>query len=77
MRHENIREEMEVVGSDGKQIGTVEQIEGDDFIKLSNKGPSAGGKHHLIPVDWVDHVDQKVHLKKSAVEAIVQWQVAA
>jgi hypothetical protein len=76
MKLEQIREEMDVVGSDGKQIGTVDQIEGGD-LKLSNKGPSAGGKHHLIPVDWVQRVDQKVHLKKSAVEAIVQWRPAA
>jgi hypothetical protein len=76
MKLEEIREEMDVVGSDGKQIGTVDHIEGDD-LKLSNKGPSAGGKHHLIPVDWVQRVDQKVHLKKSAVEAIVQWRPAA
>jgi len=76
MQHDGIREQMEVVGSDGKQIGTVDHVEGDD-LKLSSKGPSAGGKHHLIPVDWVQRVDQKVHLKKSAVEAIVQWRTAA
>jgi hypothetical protein len=76
MKFQEIREQMEVLGSDGKQIGTVDHVEGDD-LKLSNKGPSAGGKHHLIPVDWVQRVDQKVHLKKSAVEAIVQWRTAA
>ena len=76
MQREKIREQMDVLGSDGKQIGTVDQVEGDD-LKLSNKGPSAGGKHHLIPVDWVERVDEKVHLKKSAVEAIVQWRAAA
>ena len=76
MKPEQIREQMEVVGSDGKQIRTVDHVDGDD-LKLSNKGPSAGGKHHLIPVDWVQRVDQKVHLNKSAVEAIVQWRPAA
>ncbi len=34
---------------------------------------SAGGKHHLIPLDWVDHVDQSVHLEKTSQEAIVGW----
>ena len=76
MKHDEIREEMEVVGSDGKQIGTVENVEGDD-LKLSNKGPGAGGKHHLIPVAWVKRVDSRVHLTKSGVEAIVQWRLAA
>jgi len=77
MHHEHVREKMEVVGSDGKHIGTVDHMEGDDFVKLSKKGPSAGGKHHLIPVEWVERVDDKVHLNKSAVEAVAQWRTAA
>jgi len=26
--------------------------------------------HHFIPTDWVDHVDQHVHLNKPADEVI-------
>jgi hypothetical protein len=77
MNKDKIREHMEVLGSDGKHIGTVDHLEGEDKIKLTRKDPSAGGKHHFIPLDWVDHVDDKVHLNKPSVEAIVQWQTAA
>src|SRR5712691_3372794 len=51
MNKEQIREHMEVLGSDGK--------------------------HHLIPLDWVDHVDNSVHLKKTSQEAIVGWRTAS
>jgi hypothetical protein len=77
MQTDNIKEHMEVLGSDGKHIGTVDHLEGKNHIKLTRKDPSAGGKHHFIPVDWVDHVDQQVHLKKTAQEAIVNWQSTA
>jgi hypothetical protein len=74
MNKEQIREHMEVLGSDGRHIGTVDHLEGESQIKLAKKDVSAGGKHHLIPVDWVDHVDRSVHLKKTSQEAIVGWR---
>jgi hypothetical protein len=76
MNKEQIREHMEVLGSDGKHIGTVDHLEGESQIKLAKKDVSAGGKHHLIPLDWVDHVDEGVHLKKTGQEAIVGWRTA-
>ena len=74
MDHHQIHEHMEVLGSDGKHIGTVDHLEGENRIKLAKKDLSAGGKHHFIPVDWVDHVDEKVHLAKTTLEAIAQWE---
>ncbi len=74
---QNIREHMEVIGSDGKHVGTVDHLEGQNEIKLTKTDPAAEGKHHFIPVDWVDHVDEHVHLTKSSDEAIKQWRVAA
>lgn len=74
MQHNQIQEHMEVLGSDGKHIGTVDHLEGDKRIKLAKKDLSAGGKHHFIPVDWVDHVDAKVHLAKTTQEAVAQWE---
>jgi hypothetical protein len=65
----NIAEHMEVVGSDGAHVGTVDHLEGENRIKLT-RDDSADGKHHFIPVDWVDHVDNHVHLNKPADEAI-------
>jgi len=51
-------------------------MEGSDSIKLAKNGPSSGGKHHLIPVAWIDHVDQHVHLNKNANDVQAQWKAA-
>ena len=71
-----IREHMEVVGSDGKHVGIVDQLEGRERIKLSRADPKAGGRHHFIPCDWVVRVGAHVHLNKTSREAIEQWQPA-
>jgi hypothetical protein len=72
----DIKEHMEVLGSDGQHVGTVDHLDGSSQIKLT-KGDAKDGKHHLIPTDWVDHVDKHVHLKKSSQEAKSEWQAAA
>jgi hypothetical protein len=71
----DIKQHMEVMGADGQHVGTVDHLDGSN-IKLT-KGDSKDGKHHLIPSDWVDHIDQHVHLKKSAQDAKAQWKAAA
>jgi hypothetical protein len=73
---QNIREHMEVIGSDGKHVGTVDHLDGADRIKLTKSDPKSGGQHHYISTDWVDHVDAHVHLNKSCDEAMQQWQAA-
>jgi hypothetical protein len=70
---DKISEHMEVLGSDGKHVGTVDNIGGVNQIKLTKSDPAADGKHHFIPLDWVDHVDDKVHLTKTSSEAMQQW----
>ncbi|MGE0339675.1 MAG: DUF2171 domain-containing protein [Xanthobacteraceae bacterium] len=70
---DKISEHMEVLGSDGKHVGTVDDIGGVNQIKLTKSDPAADGKHHFIPLDWVDHVDEKVHLTKTSSEAMQQW----
>jgi hypothetical protein len=67
-----IREHMEVRAADGRHVGTVDHMEGDSRIKLT-KSDSKDGQHHLIPLDWVDHVDAHVHLNKDAQEVERQW----
>jgi hypothetical protein len=74
---QNIKEDMEVCGSDGAHVGTVDHLQSSDRIKLTKNDPEAGGEHHLIPVAWVAKVDDKVRLKKSAKDAMSQWQSAA
>jgi hypothetical protein len=65
---------MEVVGSDGGHVGTVDHMEGLDQVKLTKSDTSADGQHHFIPLAWVDHVDDKVHLKQGAAEAKARWK---
>ena len=70
-----IREHMEVRAADGQHVGTVDHLDGDSRIKLT-KSDSKDGQHHLIPLDWVDHVDAHVHLNKDADEVSRQWTSA-
>jgi hypothetical protein len=73
----DIHERMEVVGSDDKHVGTVDHKEGVDRIILTKDDPKAGGRHHLISIDWVAYVDKKVHLNKPSQKAMSEWWVAA
>jgi hypothetical protein len=73
----DIQKDMEVVGLDGKHVGTVDHLEAADRIILSKNDPKAGGRQHLISIDWVDYVDQKVHLNKPSTKATSEWQAAA
>ena len=64
-----IREHMEVVGSDGQHVGTVDKIEGDR-IKLTKNDPQAQGQHRYIPLDTVASVEQNaVRLNLTAEQA--------
>jgi hypothetical protein len=72
----DIKEHMEVVGADGKRVGTVDHLAKSGLVKLT-KGDAKDGQHHLFPVSWVEKVDDKIHLNKSSQEAQQQWQTAA
>lgn len=64
-----IKEHMDVVGSDGQHIGTVDRMDGQR-IKLTRKDPSASGEHHFIGVDAVSEVkDGRVQLNCTAEQA--------
>lgn len=63
-----IREHMEVVGSDGKHIGVVDRVEGDR-IKLTKSDPSSGGEHRYVGLDQVETVDEVVHLSTTGAKA--------
>lgn len=67
-----IGEHMDVIASDGRKIGTVDHMEGTDRIKLA-KSTSPDGQHHIIPLDWVDHVDQHVHLNRPSQQVQQSW----
>jgi hypothetical protein len=69
-----IKEHMDVISSDKKTVGKVDHLEGSDKIKLTKQSSPDGQHHHFIPVDWVDHVDQHVHLNKSGADVTSHWQ---
>lgn len=69
----HVREHMEVKGSDGRHVGTVDRVEGNR-IKLTKSDPASGGKHHYIHLDMVDSIEGgAVCLSKSADEARRSW----
>jgi hypothetical protein len=70
---EKIRAHMEVLGSDGLHVGTVDCLRGEHIV-LTKSDPVAGGVHHGIPAGWVGKVDDKVHLTLSAPEARTRWR---
>jgi hypothetical protein len=66
-------EQMEVVGSDGQHIGTVDKVRGDR-IMLTKSDPNAGGIHHSIPCSWIESVDERVTVNKTAEDAMKAWK---
>ncbi len=56
------------VGASGLYVGTVDHLDGDSYIKLKARGAD-DGKHHWIPLAWVESVDDKaVYLTKTPEE---------
>ena len=61
---------MEVLGSDGMHVGTVDCIKGEDLI-LSKNDPSSGGAHRALPLEWVTRVEKdEVRLNETAATAL-------
>jgi hypothetical protein len=70
-----IKEHMEVLGSDGQHVGTVDKIEGQR-IKLTKSDPAAPGDHRYIHFDSIASVEDAVHLNRTAAQAKDEWGVA-
>lgn len=68
-----VAEHMEVLGSDGSHVGTVDKVRGDRIL-LTKSDADAGGHHHSIPSRWIASVDDKVTLRKTAEEAQAHWR---
>lgn len=57
-----IKEHMEVATSDGGHLGTVDEVD-DARIKLT-RSDSGDGRHHFVPLDSVDRIDDnRIYLK--------------
>ncbi|MDP3660037.1 DUF2171 domain-containing protein [Phenylobacterium sp.] len=68
-----IREHMEVIGSDDGHVGRVDHVRGEE-IELAKMDLGAGLKHHMIPLSWIDHVDdEKVRLNITKDAAKSAW----
>jgi hypothetical protein len=68
-----VAEHMDVVGSDGSHVGTVDKVRGDRII-LTKSDAEAGGVHHSIPCSWVENVEDKVMLNRTAEDAKQAWR---
>ena len=68
-----IREHMEVLGSDGGHVGTIDHVDGQR-LKLSRNEAAAGGEHHYLSLDKVASVEGgAVRLNRTAAQAMDEW----
>lgn len=69
-----IRENMEVVGSDSLHVGSVDRAAGDRII-LTKSDPESGGVHHSLSCSDIDRIeDDRVVLDCTAEEAKQRWR---
>ena len=69
-----IVQHMEVVGSDGGHVGRVDHVVGDE-IELTKLDRAAGLKHHMVPLSWVDYVDEDtVRLNRTKDTVKATWR---
>jgi hypothetical protein len=69
-----VGERMEVVGSDGTPVGTVDKVEGDRIL-LAQSGESAGGMRQSVPCSWVETIDEnRVTLNRTSEQAMDEWR---
>lgn len=70
----NIRAGMDVSGSDGEHLGTVDHVD-HNRIKLRRNDPASGGQHHWLAQDAIASVEgNTVRLSVPAAEARRSWQ---
>ena len=67
-----INEHMEVVSADGHHVGRVDHVSGEQ-IELAKLDITTLGSHKMIPLSWVDWVDEKVHLNLTKDQATDLW----
>ena len=65
---------MEVLGSDGEHVGTVDRTAGDRII-LTKSDPESGGAHHSLMCTAIERVEgDKVMLDMTAEQAKQRWR---
>lgn len=75
VQQSDIREHMEVVGSDGGHVGRVDHVVGDE-IELTKLDLNSGLRHHMIPMSWVDRVEEDtVCLNRTKAATKAAWKI--
>lgn len=70
---DQIREGLEIVGSDNAHVGTVDALVGQ-LLKLDKSDPAAGGVHHYLDLGLVGGIENNiVKLLVPAAEAKERW----
>jgi hypothetical protein len=64
-----IQKHMDVVSSRNEPLGSVDHVQGSS-VKLVR---DAVGQHHLVPIAWIESIDDKIHLTRSAEEVERLW----
>jgi hypothetical protein len=73
MHVQDIREGLEVVGSDEVHVGTVDALVGQ-LLKLKKKDPASGGTHHFLDIGLIADVDgETIRLLVTADDAKQRW----
>jgi hypothetical protein len=65
-----IRPHMSVFALNGEPFGTVDHTDPGNTIKLTK---DEQGQHHWIPMSWVTHVDEHVHIDRPGMQAMREW----
>lgn len=74
---EQIREGLEIVGSDGAHVGTVDALSGT-LLKLKKSDPLSGGAHHYLDIGLIVAIEgNRAKLLVPAAEAKQRWSEAA
>jgi hypothetical protein len=69
-----IKEHMHVHAADGKHVGRVDHVKGDQ-IELAKLDIDTGFKHRYIPLAWVTGiVDDQVKLSLTHDEVHARWK---
>ena len=66
-----IKEHMEIIGSDDQHVGTVDKLEGDRIKLTKGDDPDGSGQHHhYVPVSAVASVEgNRARLSMTAQQA--------
>lgn len=74
-RHD-IRNGMQVLGSDGGMVGRVTGLHGD-HVHVEPDAPEPGPGYFVVPRRWVARVDDHVHLDRAAALVRDTWRQEA